>query len=427
MGAAIVREMSEKSSLYPDWWLSSMLVRGRYRGAGIGGELVRLALETLAREGAHRLHLLVFERNRAAIDLYRKAGFRQSSIPDLDRQLESETQPAGRRRLIMSRRVGQEQIATMRPEDELLVCVARAKMDVETGQKARTLLRESIDWDYLIQTALRHKLMPLLYRHLRDLGFELIPESSRERLKSLFHTNARRNIFIATELFRVLNLLRENGIPAIPYKGLVLAAALYGDPGLRQIGDLDFLVRRQDVPKARDLLLSLGYRSQDELPPGQEAAYLRSQSEYNLVHPDRVLLAELHWAISPKHFSFSFNTASLWERVGSTTLLDVEVPDLAPEDLLLILCVHGAKHLWERLEWICGVAELVRMNPELPWGQMMESATHTVSRRVVLLGLTLAACFAFASVFERRLDLWRRLLVGAVVPLRDHRPQLRVW
>jgi peptidoglycan/LPS O-acetylase OafA/YrhL len=47
-------------------------------------------------------------------------------------------------------------------------------------------------------------------------------------------------------------------------------------------------------------------------------------------------------------------------------------------------------------------------------------------RHTLLLGLSLAICFAFASVFERRLNLWRRVLVGAVVTLRDHRPQLRV-
>jgi len=103
-GAAVIREFPENAALYPDWWLFGMLVRTRYRGAGIGAGLVRMALEKSAEKGATRVNLLVFRQNRAAASLYRKMGFRPARIPGLDSQQEEKGQ-GERERIVMSRPV----------------------------------------------------------------------------------------------------------------------------------------------------------------------------------------------------------------------------------------------------------------------------------------------------------------------------------
>ncbi len=105
-GSAVVTRFPENEALYPDWWLFGMLVRTRYRGAGIGEGLVRTVLEKAVEEGATRMNLLVFKQNRAAVNLYRKMGFRPASIPGLNGQLEEEVRRGERRRIIMSRPVG---------------------------------------------------------------------------------------------------------------------------------------------------------------------------------------------------------------------------------------------------------------------------------------------------------------------------------
>ncbi|MCC5639670.1 nucleotidyltransferase family protein [Nostoc sp. CHAB 5844] len=73
----------------------------------------------------------------------------------------------------------------------------------------------------------------------------------------------------------------------------------------------------------------------------------------------------LHWRITPRFFPFELPVADLWQRRQWLSLLNVPVPTLAPEDLLLSLCVHGAKECWGKLKWICDVAELIRTNPAL--------------------------------------------------------------
>ncbi len=63
---------------------------------------------------------------------------------------------------------------------------------------------------------------------------------------------------------------------------------------------------------------------------------------------------------------------------------------IALEDLLLILCVHGAKHRWDRLGWICDIAELIDSHRDLDWGRIIVQASRLGSGRILFLGLLLA-------------------------------------
>jgi RimJ/RimL family protein N-acetyltransferase len=71
-----------------------MTVRARYRGLGIGQELLQKALQDAASAGAVRVHVIVFERNAKAINLYQKMGFRLNPAPELDDKLQGQLQHA---------------------------------------------------------------------------------------------------------------------------------------------------------------------------------------------------------------------------------------------------------------------------------------------------------------------------------------------
>jgi putative nucleotidyltransferase-like protein len=66
------------------------------------------------------------------------------------------------------------------------------------------------------------------------------------------------------------------------------------------------------------------------------------------------------------------------------------VQGLAPEDLLIVLCVHGSKHVWEELKWVCDVAELLRSHQHLDWDRIFSNASAWRCRRLVSMGLSLA-------------------------------------
>jgi ribosomal protein S18 acetylase RimI-like enzyme len=84
LAAATVCHDPEDGEGSAEWWLFGMLVRPRYRGAGVGALLVAEAKRYAAAAGGERLHLLVDRDNRAAVALYRKTGFVSITRPLVD-------------------------------------------------------------------------------------------------------------------------------------------------------------------------------------------------------------------------------------------------------------------------------------------------------------------------------------------------------
>jgi hypothetical protein len=88
-------------------------------------------------------------------------------------------------------------------------------------------------------------------------------------------------------------------------------------------------------------------------------------------------------------FAFHLDRPEIWDHLIPVSIDGKEVRGLAPEYLLIILCVHGSKHAWERLKWIADVAELLRAQ-QLNWKRVFSTATKWKCRRMLLLGLELA-------------------------------------
>ena len=292
-----------------------------------------------------------------------------------------------------------ESAQTTRPEIELLLCCARTHPSPEISQQIQTLVQQTLDWPYLIQTAARHSILPLLYQNLKTLCPETVPKSVLSELRNFFHTNAAHNLFLTQELLKILNLLQDNDIPAIPFKGPVLAASVYGNLALRQFGDLDIWVDSKDFLTAIDLLTVQGYQTSKTslIQTGLTRLALYklyieyNAYEYSLNSVDNQVQIDLHKSITSKSFFlFQLDFEYLWKRLEPISLFGTEVPNLHPEDLLLILCVHASKHGWERLGWICDVAQFVLVYQQMDWKLLIEQAKTLGCERMLLIGLLLA-------------------------------------
>jgi hypothetical protein len=253
----------------------------------------------------------------------------------------------------------------------------------------RRLCGEPLDWPLVVSTALGHGLLPLAAWQLSQCS-DLVPSETMQGLRDRFQRNAVRNIALTRELGRILGRLEGQGIAAIPYKGPALAMLAYGDLALRHFVDLDILVRKSQVLRASRLLISDGYRALP-MTPAQEAAFLDQHCEYAFGRERDGSCVELHWEIVPPEFGLPVSDWRLWDDLRSVSLLGWKVLSPSPEDLLVILCVHGSKHLWNRLGWICDVAELVRAHPNLDWPRALGRARALGAGRMVHLGLSLAS------------------------------------
>jgi hypothetical protein len=275
----------------------------------------------------------------------------------------------------------------MIPEAEAALICGRASLTPERRVRLGELLARPLDWARLIGLAERHGVLPLVSHHVAASFGPTLPTWAREELHARARAVVGRNLMMTSELIRVVRRLESSGIPALAYKGPSLAVTAYGSLGLRSFDDLDLLVPRRHVREAARLLIEDGYRPVYRLTPAQEAAYFRTQCEY-IVERDDVRI-ELHWEIVPRYFSWAVDLDRLWARAAPTVLAGATLRTLGAEDLLLVLCAHGSKHCWERLEWVASFAEVVRGAPALDWTDVRDTVRRSGASRMLAVALAL--------------------------------------
>ena len=282
------------------------------------------------------------------------------------------------------------------PELAIVLQCARTQLGTARQAKLAKLWASGIDVDQLLSLARAHGLAPLLYWHLKALPAETVPASVLAQLREEFLQNSLHAFSLSTELSKVLDYLATNGVPALPLKGVTLAASVYGDLTLRQPGDVDVLIHPQDAPAAIPLLEQFGYQAdfadiadfEAQLSPTQQHTSLRVRTGLGFYKSDPSVQLDLHWRLFPSWFGTPLEFTELWQRRETVALRGVSVPSLSTEDLLVFLCLHGSKHRWKSLKWVCDVAELLRTVPDLDWDLVTRLSRR--QRRMVLLGLALA-------------------------------------
>lgn len=284
------------------------------------------------------------------------------------------------------------------PEAELLAHCARLEVDSDRAERIRSLVRADLNWTRLLSLAQRHALVPLLYFNLNRIAADLAPQERLQELRHRFQSNGALNVLLTGEMVRLFDLFAQNKIPALPYKGPAIGVGVYGNLALRQFADLDILVPEEDVWKATDLLIDQGYQAHFIIPERKKSTFLRLSYVRLFKRESDGITVELHWRLAPRFFGAAFNTAKLWQRSRTIQLQGSSVQLPLTEDFILMLCIHGAKDCWEKLEWICGLAELARSDPNIDWNRLLSDARQLQCLRIVKLGLLLAHDFLGAPV-----------------------------
>lgn len=267
------------------------------------------------------------------------------------------------------------------------------RASIATGNPA------ALDWNEFISLAEHHGVLPLAAYHLVEPGStengspeirrELPPEIERS-LRSAYEMNLRRSLWFTAELARIMKHFERRQLRAIPYKGPALAQSLYRDLALRSFSDLDFLISPADFESAKQTLAEIGYRPSADMTLAVERFWLRKGYERSFDGAAGANLVELQWALLPHFYAVDLPVEGLLARAGRTAVGGCEVPCLSPEDSLLVLCLHAAKHLWTRLIWVADIAETLRS----------QSAAHTVDYTILFsraraLGITRILALSF--------------------------------
>jgi Uncharacterised nucleotidyltransferase len=274
-----------------------------------------------------------------------------------------------------------------RPENKLILCIARRELDAERRAELRGLVTQQLDWDYLFATAYAHRLLPLLHKHLTTAAGDTVPGHFLSRLKRDSVANSQSVLYLIGKQLHVYKLFKEHEIPVALFKGPLLAQLTYGEISLRQAGDIDVLISREHFDRARQLLESLGYEMSPRLTPAQLASHLSNHCEINFMRDEWFTVVDLHWDLAPRSFVFGLKGDEVMSRLQTISLAGTAVETFGAEDLVLYQAMHGAKHLWRRLEWISCLAESLRALPAINWDLLLERAATAHATRMLALGL----------------------------------------
>jgi hypothetical protein len=276
------------------------------------------------------------------------------------------------------------------PEVELLLLCARASVGDEERRRIVELAASVVEWDAVLRLAGRHGLVPPLFMRVSEFCADAAPADALASLRDQFRRVSALNVYLSDELRQLLRLFAACGVEAMPYKGPALAVAAYGNVALRQFCDLDIIVRARSLDAAKEVLVERGYQPYGGLDDAQQSVVQRTQCNLAFTCDDDRTIVELHWEVAARGFSPALAAEELWARSGVAEFEGESVRALAPEDLLLALCIHGTKHVWERLGWLCDIARLVESSDELDWDALRQRAHEGGCSRMLALALALA-------------------------------------
>lgn len=239
----------------------------------------------------------------------------------------------------------------------------------------------NVDNQYLIKAFRNNKLFALasendvisiISHRLMDYGIlDLVPNQWAEAHKSTVSLITQ----YLSELDHVAARLWEEGISLVALKNGGIARGIYPCPGCCPMGDLDVLVERGHFRKAHEIIISEGYHFEFRNPLENNdlnSAEEGGGAEYWKILPGGVKLwFELQWRpVAGRWIRYDQEPSDQELMSRSIQIKGTAVRLLAPEDNLLQVALHTAKHTYVRAPGFrlhLDVDRIVQAYPELNW------------------------------------------------------------
>lgn len=185
---------------------------------------------------------------------------------------------------------------------------------------------------YPQETLSRNKLLPIMYNVLGD-----------RQLEKDYKISAVRSFLYEHEIRKIFNQFNTMGIRAILLKGLYLGFKIYKDPALRPFTDIDVLVEKHDIEKAKNALKKLGYYYSPSLFP--EDFFLESHLHLVYFQHKHGIPCEVHWAIDHPFSHYDIKMDEIFKTAIPIKLEGIQCFDIKPELRFILLLIHIQRHL----------------------------------------------------------------------------------
>jgi hypothetical protein len=310
--------------------------------------------------------------------------------------------------------------------EAIIGCLQLSGASYDFGQMARF---SPLDWERTTGWIDRAGLTLYLFERLRAWGATgVLPLRVLARFERNLADNRCRVDHLLHETGCINEKLNQAGVQYVVIKGFSLWPEFCTNPYLRTQCDLDYMVARQSLRSAQNVLLEIGYerRGRSDL---QEFAFERPlqrvptqfDSPYKVATTPMVELHVGIWEDMTHHVpleepAFVLDSHKLKEWGG------LRFPVLSEEDALLLQLLHAFQHMvsyWVKPSWLLEIGRFMekRWRDSLFWNkfsQRLEAAPRLAEFSTIALELS---ANVFSAPMPEVAKHWRQFL----------RPSARLW
>lgn len=194
----------------------------------------------------------------------------------------------------------------------------------------------NVDWDNVVKLSTEHYVFPALYCNLKRADLlSYLPEELVNYMKHITNLNRERNLQIIEQAKEINELLLANNITPIFLKGTGnLLEGLYADVAERMVGDIDFIVSKNDYPTTIKILINNNFSKVHKT-----AFDFPSFKHYPRLQKENFIAAiEIHKELTVQKYASEFNYKIIQK--DSQIINNIRVLSFKNQLVLSIIATH---------------------------------------------------------------------------------------
>ncbi|MFH1612187.1 MAG: nucleotidyltransferase family protein, partial [bacterium] len=199
------------------------------------------------------------------------------------------------------------------------------------------------------------------------------------------------------ELEKILKL--NNNIEIIVLKGIPLTEFIYGNIGLRCIGDIDLLVQEKDLEKIKKNLLDFGFKISGYSTENFYRSYHKHFHFTKELENGQKILLEIHWNIVKKNEPFKIDLEEIWKNKISLKNNSVSISVFSLEDAILYADLHLYQHNYSYICFLCDLSEILNFGKDkINWEKVLLLAKKSKLKTITYFGFLTAKKYFDAPI-----------------------------
>jgi len=274
--------------------------------------------------------------------------------------------------------------------------LTRASLGGEVEKKVYPDFKEDLDWDSIYELSQWHQTGALVYQHFDEIGQNTGNTGCFEKLKEQSLNQAVFNMVFLKKSIEIASDLAANHVNSFLMKGALWAWLLYESPGLREFGDIDFFLQKENISEGLKILARHNFEPdvyRKYLLETDKVARLYFKTDYQLpltpIGSQMVQSLEIQWNTSYPRYHYSFDWNELTGKMMSVNVANTVLKVPAVENQLLMMVIHhGGIEQWDKLKYMADFVRILqRFGKEMDWAYIVSKTKQKGFLKILLESL----------------------------------------